>query len=157
MTDYMTTPWGMLSTTVEPIDAALAREMLSFYEEMLVPEIVCSPGKQPDRPHESWLRADGRKAVICRDSEGTLLACWVIKEHGIYYPCVNVMKGVEGVVALLRLMSYGMFEEEGEEMWASTSNRFIHQWAKEASTPEPARPKGMPAPQFMGDRIEWRS
>ena len=146
-----------LTTTVEtPITRELAEELHAFYNTTLIPEFVCA-GEGPDRPTPSWLVADGRKAVVTRDATGSILGCWVLKNSGIYYPCVDVTGGLPVVVSVLRELAYTSFESEGTALWASTTNPLIHEWAKQGRDfPMPHRPRGMPKPTFTDTRIEWK-
>lgn len=150
--------WGELTTESfdEPSRELLA-EVTDFYNQMLIPELVCNPGNGPDRPHESWIMSEGKTLVTTRDPEGVLLGCWVLKTGGIYYPCINIMKGAKGALPLLRALAYKSFELVGEDMWASTANPLIQAWVNQATdTPEEGRPVNMPLPKFAGTRVEWK-
>lgn len=152
-------PWGKLKTTLhDPIEPETGLLLVDFYDATLVPELVCAePGLSPDRPRESWMRAPGRKAVLCW-ADKKLLGCWILKEHGIYYPCVDVSKGTAGALPILRHLAYRSFEEEGEELHAFTTNPLINAWVDHATdTPEKGRPVGMPLAKPVDGRIEWRS
>lgn len=149
--------WGELDTEVhESSKNKLFEEVLGFYDRMLVPELVCS-ADAPDRPADGWLRSEGKVIVTCRDKERTLLGCWVLKDHGIMYPCIDVTKGAVGVMPILRALAYESFKREGQEMWATTANPLIQAWVNNAtSTPEEGRPEDMPLPRFTNGRVEWR-
>lgn len=151
------TYWGELKTEViTNINYKLAKEVKDFYDATLIPELVCAPSG-PDRPHESWIAAEGRKLVTCRTKKNQLVGCWILKNHGIYYACVDVTHGAEGCLPILRALAYKSFEEEGNELWASTANPLIQQWATKAiRTPEEGRPENMPLPSFSGNRVEWK-
>lgn len=158
--------WGPLTTELFHAQAwpvqltpELLDEVLAFYDTHLVPELVCSPDV-PDRPDAGWITKDGRKIVTVRTDDGTLIGCWVLKDSGIYYPCINVSKGVAGAVPILRAMAYKSWEEEGDKLYADTSNGIIQRWVNLAtSTPEVGRPDGMPLVSFSGDgtRVEWKN
>lgn len=148
--------WGPLTTRLyRNVSPEIAKTLKAFYDETLIPELVCA-AKGPDRPDEGWMMADGRKAVITWDRR-KIVGCWFIKNHGIYYACVNVEKGAAGCIPILRALAYKTFEEEGTNMWASTANPLIQAWATQAiNTPEEGRPEGMPQPSFNGTRVEWK-
>lgn len=149
--------WGVTHTKVYKNKSdRLVSDIIAFYDSMLVPEMVCSP-TAPDRPQELWLASEGKKIVVCMNQKKEIIGCWVLKDHQIMYPCINVAKGVEGVIAILRALAYASFEEEGNDMWASTDNPLIKAWATKAiNTPETGRPAGMPSPSFNGSRVEWK-
>lgn len=149
--------WGELATEVfTEISMELANDVKAFFDETLIPDLVCSPNA-PDRPHPSWIAADGRKLVTCRSESGELIGCWILKNHGIYYACVDVRHGAEGCLPILRALAYKSFEEEGNELWASTENPLIQAWATKAiNTPEEGRPANMPLPRFNDNRVEWK-
>lgn len=151
------TYWGKLTTeTTTEIGVDLAKEISDFFDATLIPDLVCAP-TGPDRPHPSWIAAEGRKLVTCRSEAGKLIGCWILKDHGIFYACVDVTHGAEGCLPILRALAYKSFEEEGNELWASTQNPLIKQWATKAiMTPEEGRPANMPLPSFNGDRVEWK-
>ena len=157
------TLWGPLETELfDQPSPELVAECKAYYDAMLIPELVCAPGRGPDRPHESWIMSEGKKLVTVRGTKGKykreLLGCWVLKDAGIYYPVVNIMKGTEGALPLLRALAYRSFEEVGEEMHASTDNPLIKAWTNYiADTPEEGRPDNMPLARFNGDRVEWKS
>ena len=150
--------WGELFTEVhESPSDELFEEVLAFYDNMLVPELVCAPDS-PDRPSDGWLRSEGKAIVTCRDKAGRLLGCWVLKNHGILYPCINITKGAEGAMPILRALAYESFRREGQEMWATTENRIIQAWVNTATaTPEEGRPADMPLPRFINGRVEWKA
>lgn len=149
--------WGPLTTRLyeNPNEKVLAA-VTEFYDKTLVPEMVCAQNGAPDRPSADWLAVEGRKIVITWNKH-QMLGCWVIKDHGIYYACVNVQKGAAGCIPILRALAYKTFESEGTKMWASTENPLIQAWATKAiNTPEEGRPEGMPQPSFNGPRVEWK-
>ena len=157
--------WGPLSTSVYDADAwpqqigpELMTEVLAFYDANLVPELACSDAG-PDRPSEGWIRQPGRKLVTARTEDGNMVGAWILKDSGIYYPVINVTKGVPGAVPILRALAYKSWESEGDNLYADTSNGLIQRWVNLAtSTPEVGRPEGMPLVRFSGDgsRVEWK-
>ena len=157
--------WGPLTAYVDAADAwpaqitpELMQEVLAFYDSNLVPELSCVDDST-DRPSEGWIRQPGRKIVTTRDQNGVLVGCWILKDSGIYYPVVNVTKGVAGAVPILRSLAYKSWESEGENLYADTSNGLIQRWVNMAtSTPEIGRPADMPLVRFNGDgsRVEWK-
>lgn len=151
--------WGPLTTEIyDDPDLDLLAEVKTFYDTMLIPDLVCNPGQGPDRPHESWILSEGKALVVTRDEAGSMMGCWVLKDHGIYYPCINIMKGAVGALPILRDLAYASFQREGEEMWASTNNPLIQAWVNRATdTPEEGRPNDMPLPKFRNGRVEWKS
>lgn len=157
------TLWGPLETeSFEQPSPELLAECKAYYDAMLIPELVCAPGNGPDRPHESWIASEGKTLITVRGRtgkhKGELLGCWILKEAGIYYPVINIMKGAEGALPLLRALAYKSFELVGEDMHASTENPLIQAWVNHATdTPEEGRPDNMPLPKFQNGRVEWKS
>lgn len=142
------------SMHAEPLDVADDRELLAevveFYRDYLVPELVCGPRGYPDRPSESWLWAEGRDVLGVRDEydDGRLIGMWVVKERGIYFPCIDVEWGGEpGLVAIFRALTELSVERHGEAMSASTSNQLILRWASQM---------GMPELAVLENRLEWQ-
>lgn len=149
--------WGELVTTVvTPITSELADTLVIFYNEALVPELVCAPPGQTDKPNPPWLIGPDRKAVISRSAD-RIIGCWILKNSGIYYPCVRVDYGVPGVMLVIRALIYKSFEVEGSNLHAMTTNSSITSWTNAgADTPESNRPLNMPIAKFTNGRIEWK-
>lgn len=149
--------WGPITARAYDMpNRKLVEDLKAFYDNTLVPELVCAEAG-PDRPHESWMQVEDRKAIVAFDRTHKIIGCWFLKDHGIYYACINVEKGASGCIPILRALAYKSFEIEGTQMWASTANPLIKAWATQAiNTPEEGRPEGMPQPSFNENRVEWK-
>ena len=130
-------------------DPELMAEVVRFYRDYLVPELICSPTGYSPWPHEGWLGAEGRDVLGVRDpDDGRLIGVWVLKEHGIYFPCIDVnYGGEEGLVAIFRALTELSAQRHGEAMFASTTNQLVLGWAAQM---------GMPELVVLENRLEWR-
>jgi hypothetical protein len=131
-------------------DRELTEEVMAFYRDYLIPELVCGPPGYPDRPNESWLWGEDRDVLGVRDEHdhGRLIGVWALKEHGIYFPCVDVEWGGEpGLVAIFRALAELSIERHGEQLFASTSNQMIIEWATKMELPELV---------VLENRLEWK-
>jgi len=143
--------------TAEVLDVAtdpeLMAEVVRFYRDYLVPELICSDRGYSPWPHEGWLGGEGRDVLGVRhpdpEEHGRLIGVWVLKEHGIFFPCVDVeYGGEEGLVAIFRALTELSAERHGEAMFASTTNQRVLDWAARM---------GMPELVVLENRLEWRT
>jgi hypothetical protein len=132
-------------------DSELMTEVVGFYRDYLVPELICTSTGYSPWPHEGWLGGEGRDVLGVRDPDDSarLIGVWVVKEHGIFFPCVDVEYGGDlGLVTIFRALAELSVERHGEELFASTSNQRILDWAAQM---------GLPGLILMSDRLEWRA
>jgi hypothetical protein len=136
---------GLLDLT----DADARQELLTFYREMLVPQLACTPdGSHPPYPMDAWLVSEPeRTAVIVRGPELEMRGAWVIKENGIYYPCATIDH-----IALIYRALWDETIKHFDYVYGSTTNPTIMAFAQKAVRNPPSEN----SPVVTDERLEWR-
>ena len=124
-------------------------ELLEFYQQMLVPQLACTPdGSHPPYPMESWLQIEPeRTAVIVRGPELEFRGAWIIKENQIFYPCATI----DHIAAIYRAL-WDETIKHFDYVFGSTNNPTIMAFAQKAVR----NPPSGNSPTVTDDRLEWR-
>lgn len=120
-------------------DPEVLAEVLAFYRDHLIPELVCAQPGYPDRPGESWLCAEGREVIGVRD-DGRLIGLWVLKGVQVYFPCIDVTEGRHEVIATFAALIDKSVELHGQ-VWATTGNSAILDWAMRTGKVKSTNPR----------------
>lgn len=126
-------------------DPELLAEVLTFYRDYLVPELVCGQPDYPDRPGEGWLCTQGREVIGVRDEDGRLIGLWVLKEDQVYFPCIDVTDGEHELIAIFAALIDESVKQHGQ-VWATTTNQAILDWAMRTGKVELTDPTRIETP-----------
>jgi hypothetical protein len=127
----------LISEILDCTDPDVQQEVVDFYQRELDPLMICLNEAQSDPPTETripqgpWLAAPGRTVVGARLESGELVGCWVVKDNGLWYPCIRLSLVVAGIRAL-----WDETTQHFDYLWGSTDNPLIMAWAQQAKAPD---------------------